>query len=567
FENTGFTGILDVKKRLREVSVDGCEIIGQGGNGTVYRIDRDTIIKVFRESASLEKIDTEKKYAQAAFMSGIPTAISFDTVKVGNCYGIVFEMLDAKTVGKSIMDEPDKVGMYGEKMAELMKLLHTTEMEPGVLPEIKDKISGWIDFMADGYIGEEDIKLMRNVLKTIPDCNTVLHSDFHEGNIMVQDGELVLIDLDDICIGHPIFDLAFNYMSHVVAAQSRPEVIEKSLQITPELALEGRRVMMETYFETKDKSELIKYDQILGAFTTFMLLVTPAKSKDSSNMTPETISGIVETIIPMFREVATSLPSMIKMLFKSEEEVDEGEPLERRINNSIYQVALLQSLMQGEYDGVINVEKLVQYGDIGIGTFEGVNGEMIVLDGVAYQALGDGTVIIADDKETVPFANVTFFTEDIVLDSFDAEDMEKLKSTLDTVVEKRGTNQFYVANIFADFDSVQVRSSIKQDPPYRYLNVALAADQRIFSYENVQGNLVALYCPPYMEGLNMPGWHFHFISSDKKMGGHVLGVALKNAQTKIDVISSFKMIVPDRESFNQKKLQEDMSAEIREAEE
>ncbi len=563
FETTGFVDMLDVKKRLRRMSVDGCEVIGQGGNGTVYRIDRDTIIKVFRESASLEKIETEKRYARAAFMSGIPTAISFDTVKVGNCYGIVFEMLDAKTVGKTISDAPETVSEYGEKMGDLLKILHSTEMEPGVLPKMKDKVSGWIDYMAENYLEQEDVKLLRQVLDAVPEQNTVLHSDFHEGNIMVQEGELVLIDLDDVCTGHPIFDLTLNYMGHVVAAQSMPQVIEKSMQLTPELALKARHVMLETYFGTTDEGELLKYEQIFGAFTTFMMLIVPAKSKDSGNMSKEIVQQVIETILPQFREVSKSLPSMIKMVF-GEEERDSAES---RINNSIYQVALLQSLMQGEYDGIINVEKLVQYGDIGIGTFEGVNGEMIVLDGVAYQALADGSVIVADDKETVPFANVTFFTEDIVLDQVSVADIEELKNALDEVVSRRGRNQFYMANIAGTFPVVEVRSSIKQDPPYRYLNVALAADQRIFSYENIRGNLVALYCPPYMEGLNMPGWHFHFLSEDKKKGGHVLSVSIGEARAEIDVISSFKMIVPDRDSFNNKQLQEDLSVEIKEAEE
>ena len=325
-EVTGFSELFDVTKRLRKVSVDGCEVIGQGGNGTVYRIDRETIIKVYNPGTSMEKIALEKKYAREAFKNGIPTAISFDTVEVGDRYGIVFELLNATTVGRAISDEPDRIKEYGTKMGQLLRILHTTDVPSGTLPTIREKVAGWIDYMEAHYLEAEDAALLRNVLSAIPERNTILHCDFHEGNVMVQDGELILIDLDDICTGHPVFDLVFNYMGHVIAAQSMPQVIEKSMQLSPENALKTREqlspenalktreTMLKTYFGTDDKEALAKYDQVIGAFSTFVMLVVPGKSKDSSNVNPETAKAIVATVLPKFRQVAPMLPQMIGLL-------------------------------------------------------------------------------------------------------------------------------------------------------------------------------------------------------------------------------------------------------------
>ena len=147
-------------------------------------------------------------------------------------------------------------------------------------------------------------------------------------------------------------------------------------------------------------------------------------------------------------------------------------------SETVYQVALLQSLTQGYYDGIIKVSELKEHGDTGIGTFEGVNGEMIVLDGEVYQALGDGTVQVADDNETIPFSNVTFFEPDITETLSDVKGMANLKENLDQVTTKNGKNMFYVVKINGTFDNMFVRSEIKQEKPYKTLDKALETDQR-----------------------------------------------------------------------------------------
>ena len=227
---------------------------------------------------------------------------------------------------------------------------------------------------------------------------------------------------------------------------------------------------------------------------------------------------------------------------------------------------MLQSLTQGYYDGIIKVSELKKHGDIGIGTFEGVNGEMIVLDGKVYQALGDGTVQEADESETVPFSNVTFFDIDGSEELSDIGDVNALKEKLTSIVETNGKNLFYFVKVSGTFNEMNVRSELKQEKPYRSLDKALATDQREFKYENISGTVVALYCPDYMDGLNTPGWHFHFVSDDRTKGGHILDLKFDKATAEYDATPEFEMCLTDNDGFQKMDLAKDVTAAIRKVE-
>lgn len=254
---------------------------------------------------------------------------------------------------------------------------------------------------------------------------------------------------------------------------------------------------------------------------------------------------------------------------QSEKTTEQTEkPAEQTGDNreTIYQVALLQSLTQGYYDGIIKVSELKQHGDIGIGTFEGVNGEMIVLDGTVYQALGDGSVQVANDNETVPFSNVTFFDKDGSLELSDIKDINALKEKLNAMVGDNGKNLFYFVKVSGTFNVMNVRSEIKQEKPYKTLDKALETDQREFNYENITGTVVALYCPDYMSGLNTPGWHFHFISDDKTKGGHILDLQFDQATAEYDATAEFDMCLTDNDDFQKMELSKDVSDAIKKVE-
>ena len=233
---------------------------------------------------------------------------------------------------------------------------------------------------------------------------------------------------------------------------------------------------------------------------------------------------------------------------------------------TVYQVAMLQSLTQGYYDGIIKVSELKQHGDTGIGTFEGVNGEMIVIDGKVYQALGDGTVKEADDNETVPFSNVSFFDSDISVDLKDIKDMASFKAELDKTVKEKAKNMFYLVKVSGTFDKMFVRSEIKQEKPYKSLDKALETDQREFNYDNITGTVVGLYCPDYMGGLNTAGWHFHFISDDRTKGGHMLDLSFGSAKAELDMTPGFNMELSDNSDFQSMELAKNVDEAINKVE-
>ena len=233
---------------------------------------------------------------------------------------------------------------------------------------------------------------------------------------------------------------------------------------------------------------------------------------------------------------------------------------------AVYQVALLQSLTQGYFDGVIKVSELKRRGDTGLGTFDGVNGEMIVLDGRVYQALGNGSVRTADDNETVPFSVVTFFDKDISAVLPASDDINSLKESLTKIVDENGRNLFFMVKLVGKFKRMKVRSIPKQTKPYRSLDKALAADQKVYEYENISGTAVALYCPDYMAGLNASGWHLHFISDNKTRGGHILDLSFDSVQAEFDAKQSFELYLPGDPEFQSMGLSKDVSEAIRKVE-
>ncbi len=243
--------------------------------------------------------------------------------------------------------------------------------------------------------------------------------------------------------------------------------------------------------------------------------------------------------------------------FAAEEEAD---------RETICQVALLQSLAQGYFDGSVTLGELKTRGDTGIGTFDALNGEMIVLDGVVYRALADGSIEIPPDTETVPFANVTFFDADEALPLSGTADMAALRDALNAAVSARGRNLFCMAKITGTFSFIRVRSEEKQEKPYGELDAVLAAGQKEYTYKNAAGTLVGLFCPDYMGSLNSTGWHFHFISDDLSFGGHVLEVTVGEAEAVLDLTPGFFMLLPGDEGFHALDLTRDMDEAIARAE-
>ena len=195
FDMTGFTDMMTVEKAYRRMSVEGCEFIAKGANGAVYRYDDETILKTYYSKDALPEIQQERESARKAFVLGINTAIPYGIVRVGDGYGTVTELLNAINVTKLLCDDPANIEKPAEYYVDLLKSIHAVEAEEGDFPDMRETALGWADFVAK-HIPEEQGRKLRALIEAIPKQNTLLHGDYHTNNIMIQNGEPILIDLD-----------------------------------------------------------------------------------------------------------------------------------------------------------------------------------------------------------------------------------------------------------------------------------------------------------------------------------------------------------------------------------
>jgi acetolactate decarboxylase len=219
-----------------------------------------------------------------------------------------------------------------------------------------------------------------------------------------------------------------------------------------------------------------------------------------------------------------------------------------RQQGTLTQISTLDALVSGIYDGQMSLQDVKQYGDTGIGTFQGLDGEMLMMDGTIYKIASDGSVSVPEAKTLTPYAAVTFFeaNREIVL----APDLT-MSGFAQAVDPKLPTgNLFYAFRIEGTFKKMKTRSVPKQEKPYQPLT-EVVKKQSVFEFENTEGVIIGLRCPSYVKGLNAPGYHLHFLSKDKKAGGHVLDFTAQKAVLKLAVISKFAMIIPESQDFYQ----------------
>ena len=242
---TGFSKIINVERALRQLSIDGCEQIGVGGVGTVYRLDGDTIIKVFREGTTIDEVRKEITMSKEAFVMGTPTAISFDIVKVGSQYGLVYELLNAETLSSCIKRAPERIDEYARQYANLFRQLHSIEVPadsnvPDAIEHERQQI-----LHIRRYFPQESIDLLLQILDTIPTGNRLLHLDLQVKNTMMQDNELMLIDMGEMGYGHPVLDLGHAYSSMVLLIGD----YDKTIGIPRELGNKVWDLAINYYFE------------------------------------------------------------------------------------------------------------------------------------------------------------------------------------------------------------------------------------------------------------------------------------------------------------------------------
>lgn len=255
FEMTGFTEMMQVQKGYRKLSVDGCEILGEGSNGVVYRYDPEIVVKVYRNANALDEIKRERQLARTALILGIPTAIPFDVVRVGNSYGSVFELLNAKSFSKLIAAEPENTDRYIAEFVDLLKRIHSTEVDPKTMTDMKAVATGWAEYLTDYLPAEQSGKLLA-LIRAVPDRHTMIHGDYHTNNVEMQNGEVLLIDMDTLSYGHPVFELASMFLGFVGFGELHPETTEKFMKLPYEATTYIWHKSLSLYLGTEDEARI-----------------------------------------------------------------------------------------------------------------------------------------------------------------------------------------------------------------------------------------------------------------------------------------------------------------------
>ena len=267
FETTGFSDLFNVKRVLRKVSIEGCEKLGGAPNCEVYRLDRETIVKVYKgDLYTREKIEKNKELAKKIFTGGISTVIPFDMVKVGAHYGLVFEMMSGDSLANILSSHPEETEKYGKKVAGFIKKLHSTEFEPGILPDASVPYIRSLKYLDEiGIFSSEETERVHELLRNIPHRNTFIHQNLNPINIMLMDDEFVLIDVDDSGTGHPVWDLMGMYQVYINGAKAgwtKPmmglgEDVLKPLWTT----------ILHTYLGDEHSDDIPEVNRVLGGYT------------------------------------------------------------------------------------------------------------------------------------------------------------------------------------------------------------------------------------------------------------------------------------------------------------
>ena len=266
---------------MREISIDGAPKIGEGAHGEVFQMDEDTIVKVYRPRVSMEEIKKEKELARWAFVKDIPTAISYDIVRVGERYGVVYEMLNARSASDYIKESKADFDEFIIKSVELLKKIHSVEVSEGELPDMKQRHISWAEECRP-FLSDKQYVRLTELIDAVPDRHTLLHADYHLKNIMITGGELMLIDMDTLCFGDPLFELATIYNSYKEFPSIAPEAA-MFLGIDVDTASEIWERTLDAYLgenSSSERDEITEKARILGCVRIIDYSIRHMNSKD-----------------------------------------------------------------------------------------------------------------------------------------------------------------------------------------------------------------------------------------------------------------------------------------------
>ena len=275
-ETTGFTEIFQVQKAYRRVSIDGLEMIGKGFCGTVYRLDAETIVKVYEGKDSIPVIENEKQMAQKAFLAGIPTAISYDIVQVGDNYGSVFELLNAKTFHDMAKEGEEPLEQVIQKYVDMLKLVHQTKMKSGDFPSCKERYLEYLEYVRT-LLKDEQYEGLRKLLLDMEEEYGVVHGDIQMKNVMQTGDEAMLIDMDMLGLGNPVFEFAGLYVTYQAFEEDDPDNAMSFLGMSQGLVEEIWYLIVEKYFsfhDVEERDRILSKIQLTGSLRFLYLLAS-----------------------------------------------------------------------------------------------------------------------------------------------------------------------------------------------------------------------------------------------------------------------------------------------------
>lgn len=310
---TGLTKIIPVTKALRDVSPEGAQIIGKGFAGTVYRLSDDLILKLYAEGITREMVEAEKIRAEKAFLHDIPTAVSYDVVKHGNQFGIVFELMNAKNLAEVFAAEPDHFEDIVRHQAHFLRKLNQTTFDAESLPSMKDNYK-WRLSKTDEFLSHEEIQSLNKLIDDIPDRQTFLHGDFHPKNIMLSDDEFTLIDMADVALGHPIFDLTVVYFSCKHSTWGHPEMLPQIIGFDAPTAEKYLNAFFKFYLEPAGEKFISRTMELAAKLSWLRILLALPYLSSLPRSVPE---GYVKTARREFFPTVNNLAATYRDVFDS----------------------------------------------------------------------------------------------------------------------------------------------------------------------------------------------------------------------------------------------------------
>jgi uncharacterized protein (TIGR02172 family) len=313
FEMTGFSRIMKIRKALRKIDLDKCEKIGFGGNGAVYRVSEDEIVKVNYNPSTYATLDLELSKAKEAFLLGVPTAISFDLVDCGEGRrGVVYETIKSKSLGETIQNNPELMEELTDRYIEQINKLHSIRTDNPVFGSMKDNYRTQVE-NASKYLTEEEGKMLEMILEVLPEGDVLVHGDAHPKNIMIQNDEMLWIDMEGMSVGHPIYDLIS--IAVVLNGMRTDEMAIGICGMDNATVIKLKDCFIRKYFKTEDPEMIKRYASMLDALRLIRAVFAIGfTSKNTEEFRPAIIGMARQVFFPNIQKIAGGVKYLVDSL-------------------------------------------------------------------------------------------------------------------------------------------------------------------------------------------------------------------------------------------------------------